>query len=836
MLKEGVFLQERYEILSRIGSGGMADVYKARDHKLNRNVAVKVLKPEFREDKAFISKFRTEAQSAGGLAHPNIVNVYDVGEDNGVNFIVMELVEGITLKEYIEKKGRLTVREATSIAIQVSMGLDAAHKHQIVHRDVKPQNIIISTDGKVKVTDFGIARAATSNTISSSVMGSVHYSSPEQARGGYSDYKSDIYSLGITMYEMVTGHVPFDGDSTVAIAIKHLQEEIQSPRRYIPDLPYSLEQIILKCTQKSPDRRYNNMEELIRDLKESLVNPEGRFVQIAPIRNTDRTVVISKEDLEKIQEGRGEALQAEEQAADPGYGNYTAGYQPGGVYQQPGSYQQTGSYQQLGGYQQTGSYQQPGGYQQSGAYQQTGDYQSGGYASQPGQGQKYGNDPGYARQGHQETFGKYEEEEEDLHSGFSKFLTIGSVVVGVLILAIVVVLVGNAAGFLNINSIRKVFSGNKQETTAVTETASESETKKETKETTGKLTGETAAAGQIIIPDLRGKTAEEVAAALQEKGISGTNGGNRASNTYPAGQVMGQTPAAGSSVAKGTSVTYYISSGEGTVSVPDVAAIPEADAIAELQAAGLTISSQYYSNEVVPDGYVIYTSPQGGTSVNPGSQVTLFVCKKDNGSSSSSDNQNNQNSQSGGNQAETESQETSADPSGNPDDYSGQNATSAVQALQSEGYTVVTQEVVSADVPYGQVISQSIDGNTITLVISVGSGDPPLTETVETIEDISNTPDTNTVSGADDGKVYVCSQAIDAPKDYKEGEPVKIVVEQNGKKTTLVDGSVVQFPFKINMTSGSGEKGTVTLYILDEDYAEVAKVTYPSITFKEQNG
>ena len=483
MLKEGVFLQERYEILSRIGSGGMADVYKARDHKLNRNVAVKVLKPEFREDKAFISKFRTEAQSAGGLAHPNIVNVYDVGEDNGVNFIVMELVEGITLKEYIEKKGRLTVREATSIAIQVSMGLDAAHKHQSVHRDVKPQNIIISTDGKVKVTDFGIARAATSNTISSSVMGSVHYSSPEQARGGYSDYKSDIYSLGITMYEMVTGHVPFDGDSTVAIAIKHLQEEIQSPRRYIPDLPYSLEQIILKCTQKSPDRRYNNMEELIRDLKESLVNPEGRFVQIAPIRNTDRTVVISKEDLEKIQEGRGEALQAEEQAADPGYGNYTAGYQPGGVYQQPGGYQQTGSYQQPGGYQQTGSYQQPGGYQQSGAYQQTG-----AYASQPGQGQKYGNDPGYARQGHQETFGKYEEE-EDFHSGFSKFLTIGSVVVGVLILAIVVVLVGNAAGFLNINSIRKVFSGNKQETTTVTETASESETKKETKETTGKLTG-----------------------------------------------------------------------------------------------------------------------------------------------------------------------------------------------------------------------------------------------------------------------------------------------------------------------------------------------------------
>ena len=306
MLKEGMFIQERYEIIGRIGSGGMADVYKAKDHKLNRFVAVKVLKQEFREDKAFISKFRVEAQSAAGLAHPNIVNVYDVGEDHGISYIVMELVEGITLKEYIDKKGRLAVREATSIAIQVSMGLEAAHRNGIVHRDVKPQNIIISTDGKVKVTDFGIARAASSNTINSSVMGSVHYSSPEQARGGYSDYKSDIYSLGITLYEMLTGTVPFDGDSTVAIAIKHLQEELPSPRKYVPDLPKSTVQIIYKCTQKSPDRRYNDMTELIRDLKESLVNPEGDFVQLATINNNARTVVISGDELNKIKQSYGE--------------------------------------------------------------------------------------------------------------------------------------------------------------------------------------------------------------------------------------------------------------------------------------------------------------------------------------------------------------------------------------------------------------------------------------------------------------------------------------------------------------------------------------------------
>lgn len=304
MLKEGMIVGERYEIISRIGAGGMADVYKAKDHKLNRLVAVKVMKAEFSEDKGFIAKFEKEAQAAAGLANPNVVNVYDVGEDKGIYYIVMELVQGITLKDYITRKGKLTVREATSIAIQVSLGLEAAHKSNIVHRDVKPQNIIISTDGKVKLSDFGIARAASSNTISSNVMGSVHYSSPEQVRGGFSDAKSDIYSLGVTMYEMVTGRVPFDGDTTVAIAIKHLQEEMTSPRKYAPDLPYSLEQIILKCTQKSPDRRYSNMTEVIDDLKHSLLDPNGNFVVLTPLSSHAQTVMLSSDELDAIREGR----------------------------------------------------------------------------------------------------------------------------------------------------------------------------------------------------------------------------------------------------------------------------------------------------------------------------------------------------------------------------------------------------------------------------------------------------------------------------------------------------------------------------------------------------
>ena len=301
MLKAGMIIAVRYEVLGKIGTGGMADVYKAKDHKLNRFVAVKVLKPEFREDKTFIRKFRSEAQAAAGLTHPNIVNVFDVGDDEGVYYIVMELIEGITLKEYIAKKGKLSIKEATSIAIQVSMGLEAAHNHGIVHRDVKPQNIIISTDGKVKVTDFGIARAASSNTISSNVMGSVHYSSPEQVRGGYSDEKSDIYSLGITLYEMVTGRVPFDGDTTVAIAIKHLQEEMVPPSVYTENLPYSLEQIIFKCTQKSVGRRYEKMEDVIADLKHSLIDPQGDFVKLNDVVDTDaKTVVISDEELGEI--------------------------------------------------------------------------------------------------------------------------------------------------------------------------------------------------------------------------------------------------------------------------------------------------------------------------------------------------------------------------------------------------------------------------------------------------------------------------------------------------------------------------------------------------------
>ena len=318
MIKSGMLIGGRYEVLNKAGSGGMSVVYKGRDQKLNRFVAIKVLKSEYREDKNFVRKFKEEAQAAACLAHPNIVNVYDVGEEAGDHYIVMELVEGITLKNYIERKGKLTIKEATSIGIQVSMGLEVAHNNEIVHRDIKPQNIMISKDGKVKVMDFGIAKAATSETIASNAMGSVHYTSPEQARGGYSDAKSDIYSLGIVMFEMVTGRVPFDGETTVAVAVKHLQEEMPSPRTFCPELPVSLEKIIYKCTEKIANRRYSNMAELIADLKQSLQTPDVDFVKTVDVDEAAKTVMITKEDISQIKKETGR-IQLPEEDDEYGY-------------------------------------------------------------------------------------------------------------------------------------------------------------------------------------------------------------------------------------------------------------------------------------------------------------------------------------------------------------------------------------------------------------------------------------------------------------------------------------------------------------------------------------
>lgn len=303
ILRPGTFLQDRYEILEQIGSGGMSVVYKAKCHKLNRLVAIKVLKEEFCNDSNFVSKFKMEAQAAAGLSHPNIVSVYDVIDEGKIHYIVMELIEGITLKSYIAKKGKLEIKESIGISIQVAQGIAAAHEQHIIHRDIKPQNMIISRDGKVKVADFGIARAVSAQTLNSAAMGSVHYISPEQARGGFSDERSDIYSLGITMYEMVTGRVPFEGENTVSIALAHLEDAMVPPSVYNPEIPVSLERIILKCAEKKPERRYSSANDVIADLRKALLHPDGGFVKDGPSRALNgETVEISSEELNQIKE------------------------------------------------------------------------------------------------------------------------------------------------------------------------------------------------------------------------------------------------------------------------------------------------------------------------------------------------------------------------------------------------------------------------------------------------------------------------------------------------------------------------------------------------------
>ena len=297
---KGRLLGNRYEIIEKIGSGGMATVYKAKCHVLNRYVAIKILRDEFTTDEEFIRRFNTEAQAAASLTHPNIVSIFDVGHEDNVYYIVMELVQGKTLKEIIvEEKGPLPWKWSVNIAGQIASALETAHKNHIIHRDIKPHNIIITEDGVAKVTDFGIAKAVSNSTITAfgTTIGSVHYFSPEHARGGYTDEKSDLYSLGVVMYEMLTGKVPFDADTPVSIALKHMQEKPVEPMKLNPSIPFAINKIIMKAMEKEPSLRYQNATEMLKDLSMALKDPEGGFVKsnAEKLQYTQRVPVLGEE-------------------------------------------------------------------------------------------------------------------------------------------------------------------------------------------------------------------------------------------------------------------------------------------------------------------------------------------------------------------------------------------------------------------------------------------------------------------------------------------------------------------------------------------------------------
>lgn len=661
MVKKGIFLGKRYDVLSKIGAGGMADVYKAKDVMLNRYVAIKILKKELREDETFIKKFRSEAQAAAGLMNPNIVNVYDVGEDRGLYYMVMELVEGVTLKEYIDRKRKVSPRETISIAIQMCNGIQAAHERQIVHRDIKPHNVIISNDGKVKVTDFGIAKATTSNTVTMSAMGSVHYTSPEQARGGYVDAKSDIYSIGITLYEMVTGHVPFNGESTVEVALKHMQEEIKPPSKEVPGIPYSLEQIILKCTQKNSERRYSSVEELIKDLKHALIDPEGRFVKLIPQQNAD-TIIITEDELEDIRSNYEDDEYEDEY--DDEYDEYDEDdYED--------EYEDT-SYR--GRRRQRGDEVNPGmnkvikiltiavavivvivlGVVVAKA---TGFFQFGPGISSEKESDKVKvpdvvgltkeeaieelNKAGLGyKLGTEKESKKYEagivmeqspKPGDKVEENTQITLIVSSKLVGDEIEVPDVagrdeteaMEILTEKGFKNIKS-EAVYDDAEQGTVIETTPAAGS---KATKDTVIKMKV-SKGSEKITVPDVRGKSENDAKQALAGAQLKAGTVSTEYSDQYPAGQVISQSVTPGDKVKKGTSVDLVVSLGKKSVSVPNVKGYTVEGAKEKLSAEGLYVSEVVYEeNAEVPAGCVISCNPGIGTSVQKNTGVILYVSK-----------------------------------------------------------------------------------------------------------------------------------------------------------------------------------------------------------------
>ena len=583
MIKIGMLIADRYEVLEKVGTGGMSDVYKAKDHRLNRMVAVKVLKQEFSENATFVSKFRVEAQAAAGLMHPNIVNVYDVGEEKGTYFIIMELVNGITLKRYIEKRKRLSTREAVTVAIQVAMGLAAAHRGHIIHRDIKPQNIIISKEGKVKVTDFGIAKASTSNTITSNVMGSVHYTSPEQARGGYSDEKSDVYSLGVTLYEMLTGKVPYDGETTVAIALQHIQDPFPSPREAVPDLPFSVEQIVLKCCEKSPDRRYQTMDELASDLRHSLNDPDGNFVQRAADKDLTETRAMSSKERDEIRRktsaAAGEAAQAAAAAGTGSISQATQGFQP-----VSGSASEAGRGEGLAG--------SAGGNVNG----DTGKVGEGLYPSE--------NDPD------RDDYTGADEDDQELAEDERRLDRIIQIlsIVAVIVIGFVIILVA-----VNRRASADKEAGKEAEQIETQTPDDQNQDTQEPEETVQ----------MAVMPKVIGKTVEDAQDALKRANLTwdvtyGT------SDVYEEGIVMDATAKEGDRLEEGTQVTLTVAMVKKVV-VTDVTGKKQADAEKELAQLGLKTSIEEVFSQEVQEGYVENQDPGQGVEVASGATVILYV-------------------------------------------------------------------------------------------------------------------------------------------------------------------------------------------------------------------
>ena len=588
MLNAGTILDERYEIVETIGVGGMSTVYRAKDERLKRFVALKVLKPEYSNDAGFVSKFRVEAQASAGLTHPNIVSVYDVCEDNGRYFIVMELVEGITLKEYIHLNGRLSMEQALDFSIQIASGVEAAHEHHVIHRDIKPQNIIVAKTGNLKVTDFGIAKAATSNTMSTAGMGSVHYISPEQARGGYSDERSDIYSLGITMYEMVTGRVPFEGDTNVAIALMHIQNEIIPPREYFPDIYSSFEKVILKATQKKPERRYLTAAALIADLRRVKNNPNidiivaPATVSNAPTQQLDMQKI--HEESRNVQRSQGERMTSEvrpdrqklNQLLDEADDEYDYGYEDDYEYEEPVRSAPRGKAAR------------PQTRQQS--IKRVADEEDDYY--------------------YDDEYESRRSQDDEVDPKLAKAVMIGGIAAAVIVAAVSLIIVGNVMGWFK-------FGGSKEDTTAsVAVIASDS---------AGVVTEKPSEERVLEMIEVEGYSQMAAEKRLKDQGFMNIRVETTYDDKFPVEYVCACNYKPGEKLPESTQIVITVSMGAEQTVVPDVSGYTDEQATKVIQEAGFTVQHAFEYSDTIEKDKVIKTQPEVNEKAAKGSKVIIVV-------------------------------------------------------------------------------------------------------------------------------------------------------------------------------------------------------------------
>ena len=572
----GTIISDRYEILEKLGSGGMAVVYRALDRKLERDVTIKILRDEFITDDDFKSKFKIEARSAAKLSHPNIVNVYDVGEDGNIYYIVMEYIHGDTLKKAIEEKAPFNNMTTLSISIQIASALSHAHKHHIVHRDIKPQNILLAVDGTVKVTDFGIARAATAATVAANAnaLGSVHYFSPEQARGGYVDEKSDIYSLGVTMYEMVTGQVPYNGDNSIAIALKHITEEIPDVKQFNPNVSRGLAGIIRKATMKKSDERYANIDLMLADLKTALAEESGAYM---PDDNIVEDVTVSMEQEAKlIQEKRNKQVSQE---IDYLTANRRRRRSEAPMQEEPE--------------------EEPEVMPVMKPVRRSRRVQS---IEDPQEENRDLPTPTHSRRIRISKDDSYEEDYEAPPSHGKRSLKQNDdnydkaqekkVVIAAVVTALVIIVVISIIGIRFVGGLRR---------------ADEKD---------------------MVMPQLLGMTLEQAQTTAQEMGFQVVLDGEDYSEDYPEGQIIFQSIDQGTGINQDQEILVKVSLGEQSETMPNVEGMDEADASKTIRdLIGVTPRIEYVNDDEVEVGVVISQSPTEGVTITPSSNIVLQVSK-----------------------------------------------------------------------------------------------------------------------------------------------------------------------------------------------------------------